>query len=511
MDAAVDTLLAPAAGDRANVEGIALEWLSEGDVPSDDASQLVIKPSDNDAVSMRLRLTYAIMGEREHQPGEVTIVVPANMFVDRAGKPEGGMALAVPAEPVETAGWNYRLVMNDGVAEYHIVNTKRLNAATEGFIDFEIKDVEPITQVDMKPSAPFGVKLQVVESDGSESAFTSNNLTAVFDTHATLRYATKGASDNPYYVDAADERVAIAHAAFPKAEGFVVVPWYLSARIDANQPFGLTFNDQLADELKGVILHESATDSGRAVEFNKGDELLPFQVGTVRLESAYPVDQFEENGEYVFKNKVTAAIRESDENQDGMPKPEQTDDYLAERRWTFHKPQFVDPKDLFEQVHIGNDNKVYSGDKYITHDRGSGSPCGDLDALDYSYDGYYGLYGRGLNELRAGHDLEISYAFGMDARVLPWTYEAPEGAVEGNPLGVLDNYGKKPMTVAVEEQELRFGDKALTAGEDFDYASVALPRMPRIPGVRVTTATRRATYMAAVRIRIVSPPPRRIP
>lgn len=170
VDAAVDTLLAPAAGDRVNVEGIALEWLNEGDAPSDDASQLVIKPSDNDAVSMRLRLTYAIMGEREHQPGEVTIVMPANMFVDRAGKPKGGMALAVPAEPVETAGWNYRLVMNDGVAEYHIVNTKRLNAATEGFIDFEIKDVEPITQVDMKPSAPFGVKLQVVESDGSESA-----------------------------------------------------------------------------------------------------------------------------------------------------------------------------------------------------------------------------------------------------------------------------------------------------------------------------------------------------
>ena len=87
--------------------------------------------------------------------------------------------------------------------------------------------------------------MQVVQSDGSESAFTSNELTAVFDTHATLKYATRGASDNPYYVDAADERVAIAHAAFPKAEGFVVVPWYLSARIDANQPFGLTFNDQL--------------------------------------------------------------------------------------------------------------------------------------------------------------------------------------------------------------------------------------------------------------------------
>ena len=480
VDAAMDTLLAPAAGERATAEGIALEWLSEGDVSSSDASQLVFKPSDNDAVSMRLRLTYAIMGEREHQPGEVTIVVPANMFVDRAGKAEGGMALAVPAEPVETAGWNYRLVMNGSVAEYHIVNTKRLNAATQGFIDFEIKDVEPITQVDMKPSAPFGVKLQVVESDGSESAFTSNELTAVFDTHATLTYATKGASDNPYYVDAADERVAIAHAAFPKAEGFVVVPWYLSARIDANQPFGLTFNDQLAGTLEGVILHESATDNGRAVEFNQGDELLPFQVGTVRLESAYPVDQFEENGEYVFKNKVTAAIRESDENQDGTPKPEQTDEYLAERRWTFHKPQFVDPKDLFEQVHIGNDNKVYSGDSYITHGRGSGSPYGDLNALDYSYDGYYGLYGRGLNELRAGRDLEVSYTFGMDARVLPWTYEAPEGAVEGNPLGVLDNYGKKPVTVAVEEQELRFGDKALTAGEDFDYASVALPRTPRV-------------------------------
>lgn len=480
VDAAMDTLLAPAAGNRATAEGIVLEWLSEGDVPSGDASQLVFKPSDDDAVSMRLRLTYAIMGEREHQPGEVTIVVPANMFVDRAGKPEGGMALAVPAEPVETAGWNYRLVMNGSVAEYHIVNTKRLNAATQGFIDFEIKDVEPITQVDMKPSAPFGVKLQVVESDGSESAFTSNELTAVFDTHATLKYATKGASDNPYYVDAADERVAIAHAAFPKAEGFVVVPWYLSARIDANQPFGLTFNDQLAGTLEGVILHENATDNGRAVEFNQGDGLLSFQVGTVRLESAYPVEQFEENGEYVFKNKVTAAIRESDESQDGTPKPEQTDDCLAERRWTFHKPQFVDPKDLFEQVHIGNDNKVYSGDSYITHGRGSGSPYGDLDALDYSYDGYYGLYGRGLNELRAGRDLEISYTFGMDARVLPWTYEASGGAVEGNPLGVLDNYSKKPVTVAVEEQELRFGDKALVAGEDFDYASVALPRMPRV-------------------------------
>ena len=97
-----------------------------------------------------------------------------------------------------------------------------------------------------------------------------------------------------------------------------------------------------------MILHENATDNGRAVEFNQGDELLPFQVGTVRLESAYPVEQFEENGHYVFKNKVTAAIRESDESQDGTPRPEQTDDYLAERRWTFHKPGSSSiPEDLF--------------------------------------------------------------------------------------------------------------------------------------------------------------------
>ena len=35
--------------------------------------------------------------------------------------------------------------MNGSVAEYHIVNTKRLNAATQGFIDFESKDSEPIS------------------------------------------------------------------------------------------------------------------------------------------------------------------------------------------------------------------------------------------------------------------------------------------------------------------------------------------------------------------------------
>lgn len=479
-DAVVDGVknrIVPVDGAGESTQGIAAAWLSEGDVASSDPDQLILQPTGDAVKPVRIRLVYAFSGEHEYKPGDVTIVVPAAMFEDRSGEPVGEIQLAVPAEPVTAGGWNYRLVNVAGRNEYHITNTHRLNAVTQGFIDLEASGVDPESQVDMKPSKPFDVRLEIDENDGSVTTHQSNAVSVVFDTHATLLDVSKGAESAPRIVSAGDPSVDAAHKAFPDAKSFLVVDWYMDAQVDANQPFNLAVHDELQDGCEGVLLHSDASADGGSIDLDLGNGVSESKLHMQRLSSAYPLEQFTKGETYSIENKAVYTLQEFDPLENGDPKPEQRKERVATMRWTYKDAVFSEPDHAFSLGHIGNDNAVYQGSSYTTHVKGTGTAVGDLSS---SGAGSYGVYGGGLNDLREGKDIDVSYTLETNAILFPYTYQAPSEPVTGNPQGVLGNYGKKNVAVTVEAKELLLDGAALKTGEDFEYANVMLPMQPRM-------------------------------
>ena len=484
-DAAAAVFDAPSSGapsDKEEIQSVAATWLTKGDgVFEGNPNTILFRPSDDGFVSMRLRVAYTLAGKSSHAPGTITITIPEYIFTGRDGNPVGRLKLSVPAEPATQAGWNYRRITRDGQKLISITNTRRVEATAQGFMEFAIVDVLPSSQVDLKPSAPFNATYEMVLADNKVETKTSNDIAAVFDTYATLEGISKSCSSTPYFVSARDGAVAVAHKAFPEAKGFIVVPWYTNAHIKGNQPSRVSMKDELADSFDSIMLREDATDGGRTFEkqFAEGDNL-----GTTtheRVLVAYPVEQFEHGKSYTFKNKVAYTSQEVDPEPDGTKKPVQKEDMVAEYAWFYRAPQFIEPGGHYNLYNYGNDNTAYDGESFLTHHPSSGYSASDLSSSGVTgFDGYYGLYGKGVNALAGGTDLHISYTFNPVGYMLPWTYQEPEGPVSGNPMGVLDNYGKKPVIMAVEQQGLRTSSRKLTAGKDFEYESVSFPQRPVI-------------------------------
>lgn len=471
-----------APSDKDEIQSVTATWLTKGDgVFEGDSNTIMFRPNDDGFVSMRLRVAYTLAGKSSHAPGTITITIPEYIFTGRDGNPVGRLKLSVPAEPATQAGWNYRRITRDGQKLISITNTRRVEAIAQGFMEFAIVDVLPSSQVDLKPSAPFNATYEMVLADNKVETKTSNDIAAVFDTYASLEGISKSCSSTPYFVSARDGAVAVAHKAFPEAKGFIVVPWYTNAYIKGNQPSHVSMKDELADSFDSIMLREDATDGGRAFEkqFTEGDNLG--STTHERVLVAYPVEQFEHGKSYTFKNKVAYTCQEVDPEPDGTKKPVQKKDMVAEYAWFYRAPQFIEPGGHYNLYNYGNDNTVYDGESFMTHHPSSGYSASDLSSGGVTgFEGYYGLYGKGVNALADGTDLHISYTFNPVGYMLPWTYQEPEGSVSGNPMGVLDNYGKKPVTMAVEQQGLRTSSRKLTAGKDFEYESVSFPQRPVI-------------------------------
>lgn len=468
--------------DEGIIRSISTSWVTKGDdVSPEDPNQLIFRPEGNTSHAMRMRMSYSISAKTNHAPGSITFTIPEFIFYNREGKPTGSLQLAIPEDPITTAGWNYKRVAVDGKRMILITNTRRLKATTQGFMEFSIAGVFPRTQIDLKPSSPFNVVAECVTADNKVDSKKSNDLSVVFDTYSALSSVTKRISGTPFFVAADDITVSIAHKAFPDATGFIVVSWYMDAYIRGNQPSLVSFTDELADGYRGVILSEAATDGGRKLSERLPDNGVG-STGYRRVEVAYPVEQFEHGKSYTFKNKVSYDVQELDPAADGTEKPVQTKSVVASNAWTYYAPQFIEPGGHYNLYNYGNDNVAYypESTENRTHEPSGAYETSDTPYGASGYNGYYGLYAKGLNMLSTGEDVDVSYTFNPVGYMLPWTYQEPEGPVEGNPLGVLDNYGKRPVTMAVEQQDLQAAGKTLTAGADFEYTSITFPKKPVI-------------------------------
>ncbi|MCR5300564.1 MAG: BspA family leucine-rich repeat surface protein, partial [Erysipelotrichaceae bacterium] len=466
----------PSSMDGTQIEdNFAARWITEDTTNNDDPDLLYLRPGNNDPQKMRLQINYSLSGEHNYEPGDITITIPAYLFLDRNGKPIGNVTVPYPEDPSTKADFNWKRVGDQII----LTNTKKMSAATTGYIQVEYSGITPSQVQDMKVSNDFQAKIEVVTWKGNLIGATSNTLNAQIDTEARITSANKGISSItriPASQIPEDQRIE-------GEEEYILVNWYVYGNVYSNTLYELSFTDTIPTDEEGNPEYNGFIVDSTAKDYFDEDGL--YHSGTVytgyssgrtsyySVKTAYPASQFVKDTLYEFHNNAEMQAQEIDPEaevnnpnvQDPDPKLVTTAECSAKAPWSFRDPVWIDPRGHYWMNKIGNDDKPKNNQ---THS--SSSVYSDTHKNNGSY---YGIYPSALNEIREGKDIQLSYTINTLGYLMPWTYD-PELPLTELSARMISNYFKKYLTLTTTDTGLKINGSALKVKEDYTYVSVEI-------------------------------------
>lgn len=469
----------PSEGDGSNVTNVSLSWVTEDTIDNEDDSLLYVQPGNDLPQEVTMLLKYALSGEHDYGAGDIVITMPATMFAYRDGSVAGKLTIPYPEDPKTTDDFNWSLVGNTCV----LTNTRRMSAATTGYIELQFSDLTPHQLVDMRESDEFWAHIEVVTHAGNLIGKTSNTLTAQFDTEESVRAATKYCYDVSWVpADEIDSDLKN-----PDETEYVVVSWYMYAYVYGNTDFTLSSVDTKADGYQGFVLSPTQSAAGTYADslnfsgYTSGspDGTTGTALGYQTVQVAYPASQFEPDTPYTFRNQVVYTLTETDP---ATPTDERKVSHAtasAAYPWSWHMPEFETPQGHLMVNKIGNDGAsgrnqgAYWAHPYSTY----WTPT--QDTYVHNSDDWYGIYPSALNDIQDSQDIEVAYTVESIGYLLPWTND-------GNPR-VLSDYGKRPVRMETYDTDDTLGSPiwleggtSLTRGADYEYKAVEFPAAPQI-------------------------------
>lgn len=460
----------PRQGDGSNIESIAAKWITADTVDNNDPALLYIKPSGTETQEVRMQINYALSGEHNYEPGDITITVPAYIIHRRGGANYGTMIVPFPEEPSRKGDFNWTLI--DG--NYVLTNTKRMSAATKGYIQFAVTGLSPYELVDMEESDPFDAYIEVVTHKGNLIALRSNAITAQFDTEARVTNAGKAVYQSVERVPASSipesQRVA-------GEEEYIKVNWYTWAYRTSNTKYYLDIKDTIPVEYDGFIIN-ATEESGLEKSEPQITGTADGRTGYTYFATAYPASQFEPDVEYTFHNSVLYTLTEIDPENGDDPQLITTAPASAQTTWSYSLPKWEDPTGHFMVVKNGNDDKVnYNHTRHLRYQ----SERSDLHlwSLGSPIHGWYGVYPSALNDMQDGNDINLSYTVNSIGYIMPWTYDPVEPVTELSSR-MISNYFRRAVTMTTEDTgvSLSQGGAKLQVGTDYEFVSVEFPEQP---------------------------------
>lgn len=503
----------PRSGDGTNIEMIAVKWLTQDSVDNEDPALLYRKPAADEQQSVRLQINYALSGEHNYEPGDVTITIPAHMFETRAGKATGSITIPYPADPSTRADFNWKKVGDT----YVLTNTKKMSAATKGYIQIAFSGMMPHDMVDMEESLPFDAYIQVTTHKGNTLALRSNALTAQFDTEAKLTDLNKRVSGSASRVSASSVNVPEnLRERYADETEFIVVNWYVWGETNANTPYEMsqvdvipgdkivatTDDGQITEiDAQGFIVGATAEDG---MEIDRGTVYTGYRDGVTGYyyyKTAYPASQFQPDTTYTFHNSVTATVTETDPEvtertnpnvQETDPQLETTKSASTQTTWRYTNPKWEDPTGHFIVVKNGNDDHEQHGTAKNNISHKGSYTTSDTHMWAKSYQGWYGLYPAGMNDLRDLHDpdaadadqegIRLSYTIDSVGYVMPWMFDSSTFNEYGATASRMSKNYSRPVTMVTEDTGFsigRYGEK-LTIHDDYDLVEIEFPDTPRV-------------------------------
>ena len=486
----------PRKGDGTEIIGIDVKWITKDTVDNGDASVLYIKPPADEKQSVKLQINYALGGEHNYNPGDVIITIPASIFHDRDGNSYGTTVVPFPEDPSTRSDFNWKLVGDEESGYfYQLTNTRRMSAASTGFIQIAFAGLIPHELVDMQRSDPFDARIEVVTHLGNLLALGSNEIAAEFDTEAKVTHAQKRVYNGASIIPASDSRIpAEKRALYPDEEYFVYADWYAWGFREANTEYTMDVIDHMVDG-SGVIAYKQGEPdatiegfvinrggSGGTVSMSDNDRTLTRseavrdhvdgETAYYYFATVYPFSQFEKDTQYRFTNTTTFRITEVDD-----PKLVTEESSTATTPFEWSDPEWINPRGHYMVHKNGDDDDEPAGgmsetthwDKYSYSDRLRGG------------DGYYGIYPSALNDLQDGMNVRLSYVVNTIGYVMPWMYDSSNPAKidtsgEDGAERVARSAQNYVRPVAMETLDTglsltRNGEK-LVRGTDYNFLSV---------------------------------------
>ena len=486
----------PRQGDGSNIEYISAKWITPDTITNDDDNLLYYKPSGNSQFDIRLQINYALSGEHNYEPGDIIITIPENIIKNRNGKYACDVILPFPEDPSTKADFNWKLI--DG--NYVLTNTKKMSAATKGYIQIGFDGLVPSDLVDMEVSEDFDAYIEVTTHKGNIIALRSNKLSAQFDTEARIvnnslrkkQYQTitrVPASEIPE-----EQRIE-------GEEEYILVKWYLWASITANTYYTMDIVDhipqdaQVTDTLKesdvhGFIIGATSEDGITLEKDNVYSGYKSGQTNHYYYETAYPASQFEPNVQYTFHNAAEMVITEVDPEATVTNANVQIEDPQLKTEaeasttaiWSYTLPEWYNPTGHFMVCKNGNDDKV--GKNKTHHSSHPGGSSSDIHIWKYGnpIDRWYGIYPSGMNELDEGNNINLSYTIDSVGYTMPWMFDAGSFSVDGEMASRKSVNYTKPVTIVTEDTGVRLGNSQtkLNVFEDYEFVSIEFPPTPYV-------------------------------
>ncbi|QUC65803.1 Spy0128 family protein [Aristaeella hokkaidonensis] len=306
---------------------------------------LLKKEYDNGTFSVQYQMDIVLTGAEAHAPGTVRITAPKQIFHQRSSRPDGSvqaagygnMTYSVPAAPAEGSSWHRE---DTGDGRYVIVNDATIDAAASLMFQCTITGLQPNRLVDMLPSDPLKVTVEVTARDGTKDTMDTQELTAVIDTRAALTTygSTPGASLTGTVYNSSDNISPNVLSNLPggaeTANGYVFVCWKTRPYYDASQYFRLDM-DLWAGEaagneaaIPGIVLGRTAgggtvttQDSGAQAGEHYSRTVTTYDwddKGTQngnRMQNiwvAYPTAQMQANKTYTIRAAAAWKMTEAD-------------------------------------------------------------------------------------------------------------------------------------------------------------------------------------------------------
>ena len=476
-----------AAMDGTWIGNIYAKWVTEDTIDNGDASLLYIKPGSNADQTVKLQIGYELSGEFNYGPGDVTITVPASMFEKRGGGEIGTMVIPYPAYPSTKDDFNW-IKKNGNII---LTNTRTLNSATEGFIEFAFAKLTPSQLIDMAISNPFSVHVEVTTNKGNTIGVRSKEIRAQFDTEAEVKKVTKQVYGKPEVVS---KSVIPANQRVDGEDYYVRVIWYITVLNKANTVYTLDYTDVIPDEFDGFIIGATSEDGLTLDKTNVYTGAQTDKIMTYTVQTAYPYSQFKPDTDYEFHNSIKFKNTEVDpevldENGNVIDEQKFTEASAnAKVVWNYTDPKHLEPDGHYMIFKNGNDDTENGN---MTHKilNNVEKNVVDLHMWDRRLEGWYGKYPSGVNEMQdiyedEGEDgfIRLSYTLDSVGYVMPWEFNDDSYEVDGNkaPWNIA-NY-TRPVKMTTTDYGLRINRKgeALKVHDDYEYLSVEFPEQPYV-------------------------------
>ena len=473
------------AGSVPQIDNLRIHWVTADSVPDGQASRLYLYADNPDSrISLQYQIDVSFTGQQSYAPGSIRVLVPRRIFHKRSpyftngsvlDEGYGGISFSVPDAPGGSSLWHWEEAEND---QYVIINDASISASAGIMFQISFTDLQPEFLVDMLPGDPLAVTVEVTTPDGNVETLTSETLTAVIDTWASLSASN---ADGTVFTTPENVPPAILQrlpGGEQSAPAYMFVQWNTWPYYNGTQPFSLSvdlWGGQLygnGANIDGLLLG-ATQGSGSVISVTDGETPGDHFIKTVlsnrfdrdgtknmnhvqHIWTAYPVAGLQADKTYTIRTVAAWELEESDPERDDDPR-------AITRQETEASVSYVHTQWVYPQGEFG----VY---KYTGstpgHTHGSmGSENADSTASGNHKKSH--TYEMGLAMLRAGTPVTLEF------EVLSVGYGYSYTAGPLSEAGVSAGWGKDPANYLKWPYVLETTDDTITL-RDANNSTVTL-------------------------------------